>query len=61
MGVVLQPIVYAVAHAPLPWKLMVLVTGLGLLLGGVAAWRKSLVPSMLLHASFDTLAGLLSR
>jgi membrane protease YdiL (CAAX protease family) len=61
VGVVLQAAVYGVAHAALPWKLMVLVTCLGLLLGGVATWRKTLVPGMLLHASFDTLAGLLSR
>ena len=61
VGVILQAAVYGVAHAALPWKLMVLVTCLGLLLGGVAAWRKSLIPGMLLHASFDILAGLLSR
>jgi len=61
IGVVLQAVMYGVAHAALPWKLIVLVTCLGLLLGGVAAWRKSLVPGMLLHASFDLLAGLLSR
>jgi uncharacterized protein len=61
VGVVLQAVVYGVAHAALPWKLMVLVTCLGLLLGSVAAWRKSLIPGMLLHASFDILAGLLSR
>jgi len=61
IGVVLQAVMYGVAHAALPWKLMVLVTCLGLLLGGVAAWRKSLVPGMLLHVSFDILAGLLSR
>jgi uncharacterized protein len=61
VGVVLQAVMYGVAHAALPWKLMVLVTCLGMLLGAVAAWRRSLVPGMLLHASFDILAGLLSR
>lgn len=59
-GVVLQAMVYGIAHAALPWQIAVMVTCLGLLLGGVAAWRKSLAPGMLLHASFDILAGFLS-
>ncbi len=59
-GIFLQAIMYGVAHAALPWTVVVTVTCLGLLLGGVAAWWKSLVPGMLLHAAFDILAGLLS-
>jgi membrane protease YdiL (CAAX protease family) len=59
-AVVLQAIVFGVAHVSLPWQIAVSVMFLALLLGGVAAWRKSLIPVMLLHAGFDILAGVFS-
>lgn len=59
-AVVLQAVVYGIAHAALPWEIAVSVTCLGVLLGGLAAWRRSLVPGMLMHAGFDVLAGFLS-
>jgi membrane protease YdiL (CAAX protease family) len=55
-AVVLQAFAYGIAHAALPWKIMVTVTFLGIFFGAVAAWRKTLVPGMLMHASFDLLA-----
>ncbi len=59
-ALVLQALAYGVAHAALPWEIAVSVTCLGLLLGGLAAWRRSLVPGMMMHAGFDILAGLVS-
>jgi membrane protease YdiL (CAAX protease family) len=40
-------------------KVVLVVLCLGLLLVGLAAWRRSLVPGMLLHAGFDLVAGLI--
>ncbi len=61
VAVVLQAVAYGVAHAALPWEVAVSVTCLGMLFGGLAAWRRSLVPGMMMHAGFDILAGLLPR
>jgi membrane protease YdiL (CAAX protease family) len=55
-GVVLQGSCYGAAHAALPWQIAVSVGCLGLLFGGVAAWRRTLVPGMLMHAAFDLAA-----
>jgi len=60
-GVMLQAIVYGVAHAALPWAIVIGVTCLGLIFGGVAVLQRSLVPGMLLHAAFDVLAGVVTR
>ena len=56
VAVVVQALAYGAAHAALPWKIMVTVTFLGIFFGSVAAWRKTLVPGMLMHAAFDLLA-----
>lgn len=55
-AVVVQALAYGLAHAALPWKIMVTVAFLGMLFGAVAAWRSTLVPGMLMHAAFDLLA-----
>jgi len=60
-AVVLQAVVFGANHVSLPWQIAVSVIFLALLLGGVAAWGKSLIPVMLLHAGFDILAGVFSR
>jgi hypothetical protein len=60
-AIILQAALFGVAHAALPWKVVVSVMCLALLLGGLAAWRRSLVPGMLLHAGFDILTGVLTR
>ena len=60
-AIVLQAVVYGVAHAALPWKIVVMVVCLGVFFGALAAWRKSLIPTMLLHAGFDILGGLMAR
>lgn len=56
VAVVLQSLAYGFAHAALPWNIMVTVTFLGILFGAFAAWRKSLLPGMLMHSAFDPLA-----
>ena len=55
-AVVVQALAYGFAHAALPWKVMVTVAFLGVLFGTVAAWRKSLVAGIIMHAAFDILA-----
>jgi membrane protease YdiL (CAAX protease family) len=60
-GVVIQAVVYGVAHAALPRPIVIGVTCLGLVLGGVATLQRSLIPGMLLHAAFDVLAGVVTR
>lgn len=56
LAIVLQAFAYGFAHAALPWRIMVTVTFLGIFFGVFAAWRRSLVPGMLMHAAFDLLA-----
>jgi uncharacterized protein len=56
IGLVLQAVFYGIAHAALPWQIVLLVTCLGLLFGSVAAWKQTLVPGMLMHAALDLLA-----
>ncbi len=46
---VLQALCYSVVHLVLPIQMLVGVGVLGLLLGGLAVWQKSLVPGMVLH------------
>jgi uncharacterized protein len=55
-AIALQAVCFGVAHASFPWQTVVSVIVLALLLGGLAAWRRSLIPGMLLHAGFDLLA-----
>lgn len=55
-GVILQAFFYGAAHAALPWQVGVSVGCLGLLFGGVATWRRTLVPGMFMHAVFDLAA-----
>jgi membrane protease YdiL (CAAX protease family) len=55
-AIVLQAVCYGIAHAALPFRIVVLVTCLGILFGSVAAWRRTLVPGMLMHAALDLLA-----
>lgn len=49
IGIVLQALCYTLVHLALPVQMLAGVAVLGLLLGGMAAWQKSLVPGMILH------------
>jgi CAAX protease family protein len=48
-AVVLQALCYGLVHLVLPVQSLAGVVVLGLLLGGLAVWQKSLVPGMILH------------
>ncbi|MGZ4733197.1 MAG: CPBP family intramembrane glutamic endopeptidase [Terriglobales bacterium] len=56
----LQAGLFGLLHVSLPWKFVVSVTAMALFLGALVAWRKTLVPAMLLHAVVNLLGGLLS-
>jgi len=56
LSIVLQAALFGFAHAAMPWQLIVTAACYGVLLGCLAAWQKSLVPGMFLHAGFDLLA-----
>jgi uncharacterized protein len=55
-AVLLQAVVYGSAHLALPLELVAPVALLGVLLGAVAVWRRSLVPGMFLHSCTGLLA-----
>lgn len=61
MGVVLSAVLFCAGHAYQGWLLAVQVGILGLMLGILAAWRKSLRPGILAHGMQDVISGLLSR
>lgn len=61
MGVVLSAILFCVGHAYQGWFLAAQVGILGLMLGILAAWRKSLRPGMMAHGMQDIISGLLSK
>ena len=48
-AVFLQAVIYGMAHLSLPMEMVISVSLLGILLGGLAAWQKSLVPGILLR------------
>lgn len=60
-AVVLQAAAYGAAHLALPIEMVASVGLLGLLLGAIAVWRKSLVPVMILHAGTGLMAIAASR
>jgi membrane protease YdiL (CAAX protease family) len=60
-AIVLQSMVYGMAHAALPWEVAVSVTCLGVVFGATAVLSKSLAPGMLFHGGFDILPGILFR
>jgi membrane protease YdiL (CAAX protease family) len=60
-GIVLQGFLFGMAHGYQGLKGMVLITVLGILLGTVAFWRRSLRPGMITHAWLDFSSGLLLR
>jgi membrane protease YdiL (CAAX protease family) len=52
-AVVLQSVVFGVAHGYQGWKNVVVITALGLLYGALAAWRGNLRANMIAHAWSD--------
>jgi uncharacterized protein len=60
-GIVLQAIVFGLAHGYQGWKFMSIIAVYGACFGLLAQWRRSLRPGMLGHALQDTAGGLLAR
>lgn len=56
LALVLQALCYTMVHIALPLQMLVGVIVLGLLLGGLAVWQKSLVPGMILHVAVGLVA-----
>lgn len=61
LGVILSAILFCAGHAYQGWLLAVQVGILGLMLGILAAWRKSLRPGIIAHGMQDVISGLLSK
>lgn len=61
LGVVISAVFFCVGHAYQGWFFAVQVGLLGLMLGILAAWRKSLRPGMIAHAGQDIISGILVR
>ena len=59
-GVLLQAVVFGLGHSYQGLKQAVLISGLGVLYGCFAAWRRSLRPNMMAHAWTDIWNGWLS-
>ena len=55
-AVILQALCYTLIHLALPIQMLVGVAILGLLLGAIAVWQKSLVPGMMLHVAVGMVA-----
>lgn len=55
-ALILQALCYALVHLALPIEMLVGVAMLGLLLGAIALWQKSLVPGMILHVAVGLVA-----
>ncbi|MGZ5476204.1 MAG: CPBP family intramembrane glutamic endopeptidase [Thermoanaerobaculia bacterium] len=49
-AVALQALAYGLAHLILPFPMLVPIAVLGLFLGSLTVWQKSLIPGMILHA-----------
>lgn len=61
LGVILSAVFFCLGHLYQGWFLASQVGILGLLLGVLAAWRKSLRPGMIAHGAQDVISGLLTR
>lgn len=57
-GVVIQSLFFGGAHGYQGWPLMVTIAVAGIFFGVIAAWRKSLAPTMIAHGLADTVGGL---
>ena len=60
-GLVLQALLFGVAHAYQGPRSVILIALYGALFGAVALWRRSLRPGMVAHALTDLVLGLLAR
>jgi hypothetical protein len=61
IGIVIQALVFGLAHGYQGWKLMSLITLYGACFGVLAHWRRSLRPGIIGHALQDIAGGFLAR
>jgi membrane protease YdiL (CAAX protease family) len=59
IAVCLQAVAFGAVHLYQGWKPVVVIVGIGLVLGSVAAWRRSIIPGTIAHSILDILGGLL--
>jgi len=57
IAVLLQGVVFGISHGYQGWKNVVVITGLGILYGMMAAWRRNLRVTMISHAASDLWEG----
>jgi membrane protease YdiL (CAAX protease family) len=58
VAVLLQAVVFGVSHGYQGVRNVIAITILGLVYGVIALWRKSLKPTMILHAGTDVMSGI---
>jgi membrane protease YdiL (CAAX protease family) len=58
VAVLLQAVVFGVAHGYQGLRNVIAITILGVLYGAIALWRRSLKPTMILHAGTDVVSGI---
>ena len=58
IAVCLQAVAFGAVHIYQGWKAAVVIIGIGLVLGLVAAWRRSLIPGTIAHCILDIIGGL---
>ena len=59
-AVVIQALIFGAAHGYESWALMLTIFPIGLLFGAIAAWRKSLAPTMIAHSAADSVGTVVS-
>ena len=57
LAVLLQGLVFGLAHSYQGWKHVIVIVALGILYGALVAWRRNLRASMLAHAWSDLFEG----
>lgn len=58
LAILLQAIVFGLAHVYQGWSAATLTAMYGLAFGSVAAWRKTIIPGIIAHSAIDIIAGL---
>jgi membrane protease YdiL (CAAX protease family) len=58
VAVCLQAVAFGAVHLYQGWKPVVVIVGIGLVLGLVAAWRRSIIPGTIAHCILDIIGGL---
>jgi membrane protease YdiL (CAAX protease family) len=61
LAVILQAVVFGVSHGYQGLRNVIAITVFGALFGALAAWRRSLMPGMILHAWTDIFSGIFAR